>query len=239
MRCLYGTSAKCLTPRVQQEGFLLQQCLEEGGKMKLFPTIAPLRTFAQEILRHRLRHVKHSVLSQCSQFPAENAWKSTAGKSEAVRNWSHYSQSYLYSINGRSVSIKTSSATSFGYSLCGITTWTAIQCIWKFLTSGRASTNSSQPPFINDGCISLFSCQRGPRNLASRLLKFGLAKSFSVEISVSSTVLIRCLIIIQTTPLGCYTQLTSSTLLWEKAPASPVGLARRDRQTGFCLYLPF
>lgn len=85
-------------------------------KMKLFPTITPLCTCAQEVLRHRLRHVKCSVLSQCSQFPAENAWKSTAGKPEAVTDLSHYTRSYLYSINGRSVLIKTSSAASFGYS---------------------------------------------------------------------------------------------------------------------------
>lgn len=191
-------------------------------KHSFFPIIAPLRTCAQEILRHRLQHVKHSVLSQCSQFPTENAWKSTAGKPEAVRDLSHYTQSYLYSIKGRSVLIKTSSAASFSYSLCGVTTLTAIQCMWKFLTSGRAWTNSSQPPFINDGCISLFPCQQDLRNLASRLLKFGLAKSFSVEISVSSTVLICCLIIVQTTPPGSYTQLTSSSPSGKKDPASPV-----------------
>lgn len=192
MRCLYGTSAKSLTPWVQQAEFLFHQCLKEGGKLKLFRTIAPLCTCAQEVLKHRLRHVKRSVLSQCSQFPAENGWKSTAGKPEAVRDLSHYTQSYLYSINGRSVLIKTSSAASFSYSLCGITTSTAIQWIWKFPTSGRAWTNSSQPPFINDGCISLFSCQWDLRNLASRLYKFGLGKSFSVEILVRSTVAICC-----------------------------------------------
>jgi len=92
----------------------------------------------------------------------------------------------------------------------------AIEYIWKFLTSGRARTNSSQPLFINDGCISLFSPQQHLRNLASRLLKFGLAKSFSVEMLVSSTVLVCCLIVIQTTPPGCYTQLTSSSLHWKK-----------------------
>lgn len=88
---------------------------------------------------------------------------------------------------------------------------TAIQYLWKFLTSAKAGTNSSQPSFGKDGCISLFSCQRHLRNLVSRLLKFGLAKSFSIEISVSSTVMVYHLIIVQTTPLGCYMQ----HLIWE------------------------
>jgi len=83
--------------------------------MQLLPAIAPLRMCAQEISRHRLWHIKCSVLRQCSQFLAENAWKSTAGKPEAVKDLSHYTQSYLYSLNSRSVLIKTSSAASFDY----------------------------------------------------------------------------------------------------------------------------
>lgn len=207
-------------------------------KMKFFfPAVAPPHICAQDILRHCLRHVKHS---QCSQFPAENARKSTVGKPKAVRGLSHYTQSYLYSINGRSVVIKTSSAASLGYSLCGRTTSTAVRSIWKWLTSGRAGTNSSQPPFINDGCISLFSCQRDPRNVASRLLKFVSAKSFSVEIWVSSTVLICGLIVPQTAPRGCYTQLTSSAPLWGKQPSgtSPCSSRRTGKMIRLNRILP-
>lgn len=151
---------------------------------------------------------------------------------------SHCTQSYLYSINGRSVLIKTSSAASFSCSLCGITTLTPVQRIWKFLTSRRAFTNSSQPSFINDGCISIFPCQQDLRNVASRFLKAGLANSFSVENLVSST---SSLLLFNHFP-NYPTRLLHTAHIRQlpqgkKDPASPVtapckGLARGDEQTG-------
>lgn len=133
-----------------------------------------------------------------------------------------------------------SSTASFSYSLCGIVTSTAVQYILKFLASGRAWTNSSQPPFSNGGYISLFSCQWDPRNLASRLLKFGLARSVSVEISVSNTVRICCVIITQTTTPGCYLQLTLCSPLWEnRTSGTNTGPASWERKIHFFLSFTF
>lgn len=90
-----------------------------------------------------------------------------------------------------SVLIMTSSATSFSHCLCVITS-AAILWMLEFLTSGRAQANSSQTLFINDGCINLFPCQWKPRILAFRLSKFGLAKSCSIDTSVSNTLWSLC-----------------------------------------------
>lgn len=90
-----------------------------------------------------------------------------------------------------SVLVMTSSATSFGHCLCVMTS-AAILWMLEFLTSGRAQANSSQTLFINDGCINLFPCQWKPRILAFRFSKFGLAKSCSIDTSVSSTLWSLC-----------------------------------------------